>query len=107
MRTIGGKTRKPKAPTKPQVIIQRGFGLNEYAQIGVDEKSNVTLAWVGDPNAATKYDSKYDAKNKTRHIDDIPENRTFRVLDGRTTLVAKAGAAASFATTARTEMAVG
>lgn len=81
MVTIGGKSRQPKAPAKPQVVIQRGFGLNEYAIVGMDEKNNVTLAWVGDPNAATKYDSRYDAKARTRHIDDIPENRTFRVLE--------------------------
>lgn len=81
MVVIGGKSRKPSAPTKPQIVIQRGFGLNEYAQIGMDEKNNVTLAWVGDPNAATKYDSKYDAKFRTRLIADIPENRTFRVLE--------------------------
>lgn len=79
--TIGGKTRKPAVPTKPQVVIQRGVGLNEYAQIGMDEKSNVTLAWVGDPNAATKYDSRYDAKFRTRHIDDIPQARVFRILE--------------------------
>lgn len=81
MTIIGGKARKPSAPTKPQVVIQRGFGLNEYALIGMDDKSNVTLAWVGDPNSATKYDSKYDAKFRTRHIHDIPENRAFRVLE--------------------------
>lgn len=83
MVTIGGKTRKPQAPNKPQVVIQRGFGLNEYAPIGSDEESNITLAWVGDPNAATKFDSKYDAKNRTRHIDDIPDNRSFRILETR------------------------
>jgi hypothetical protein len=81
MVTIGGKARKPKTPAKPQVVIQRGFGLNEYALIGMDEKSNVTLAWVGDPNSATKYDSRYDAKFRTRLIGDIPENRMFRVLE--------------------------
>lgn len=83
MVTIGGKTKKPKAATKPQVVIQRGFGLNEYALIGADEYSNITLAWVGDPNAATKFDSKYDAKNRTSHIADIPDNRSFRILETR------------------------
>lgn len=78
---IGGKTRKAHAPAKPQVVIQRGLGINEYALIGLDEKSNVTLAWVGDPYSATKYDSKYDAKFKTRLIEDIPEGRAFRVLE--------------------------
>lgn len=81
MVTIGGKARKPKAPAKPQVVIQRGLGLNEYALIGTDENSNTTLAWIGDPHSATKYDSKYDAKFRTRHIDDILENRMFRVLE--------------------------
>lgn len=83
MVTIGGKTKKAKVPTKPQVVIQRGFNLNEYALIGADDKHNITLAWVGDPNAATKFESKYDAKNRTRHIEDIPENRTFRVLEAK------------------------
>jgi len=81
MVTIGGKTKKAKVPTKPQVVIQRGFSLNEYALIGMDDKQNVTLSWIGDPNAATKFESKYDAKNRTRHIGDIPENRSFRVLE--------------------------
>jgi hypothetical protein len=83
MATIGGKSRKPKVPTKPQVVIQRGFSLNEYALIGIDDKHNVTLAWVGDPNAASKFESKYDAKNRTRHIADIPENRSYRVLENQ------------------------
>lgn len=79
---IGGKTKKKlQAPSKPQVVIQRAFGINEYALLGMDDKSNITLAWVGDPYAATKYESKYDAKNRTRHIGDIPEGRVFRVLD--------------------------
>lgn len=81
MTTIGGETRKPKTPAKPQVVIQRGAGLNEYALIGTDEKSNITLDWVGDPNAASKFDSKYDAKFRTRHFADIPETRSFRVLE--------------------------
>lgn len=80
MVTIGGKHRAPKKPTKPEVVIQRGFGINEYAIIGVDDNHNTTLAWVGDPNAATKYVSKYDAKFRTRLIDDIPEGRVFKVL---------------------------
>lgn len=81
MVTIGGKTRSPKKPTKPQFVIQRGYGLNEYAQIGMDDKNNALISWVGDPNAATKYDSKYDAKFRTRNIDDIPENRVFKQLE--------------------------
>lgn len=84
MVTIGGPSKKKFiSPEKPQVVIQRGFALNEFALIGLDDKQNVTLTWIGDPYAATKYESKYDAKNRTRHIADIPENRSFRVLEPR------------------------
>lgn len=79
---IGGRTKKKlQAPSKPQVVIQRAAGRNEFALLGHDDKSNVTLAWIGDPYAATKFESKYDAKNRTRHIDDIPEGRVLKVLD--------------------------
>jgi hypothetical protein len=81
MVTIGGKGKKPHKPTKPQFVIQRGYGLNEYAAISADSEGHVTLAWVGDPNAATKYDSKYNAKFRTAAIDDIPENRVFKELE--------------------------
>jgi hypothetical protein len=81
---IGGKTKKKlQTPIKPQVVIQRANGINEYALIGLDDKQNVTLAWIGDPYAATKYDSKYDAKFRTRNIADIPDGRAFRVLEQR------------------------
>ena len=81
MVAIGGKTKQPKAPTKPQVVIQRGYSLNEYALIEKDDKGEIVISWVGDSNAASKFESKYDAKNRTRHIDDIPENRVFKVLE--------------------------
>jgi hypothetical protein len=79
---IGGKTKKKlQAPSKPQVVIQLAFGLNQFALLGADDKGNVTLSWIGDPYAATKYESKYDAKNRTRHIAEIPESRVFKVLE--------------------------
>ena len=81
MTAIGGKHRKPKAPAQPQVVIQLADGLNSFAQLGMDDKNRATLAWVGDPNAATKFDSKYSAKSRTREIADIPETRVFRVLE--------------------------
>lgn len=80
MVTIGGKS-KVKASDKPEVVIQRGMGVNEYALFGIDEKTKQsTIDWVGDPNAATKFNSKFEAKSRTREIDNIPAGRTFRVL---------------------------
>ena len=80
MVTIGGKSRKPKLPTQPQFVIKLAEHLNEYAVIGTDDNQRATLAWIGDPNAATKFDSKYQAKSRTREIADIPETRVFRML---------------------------
>ena len=80
MTTIGGKPRKPKIPSQPQVVIRLAYGLNQYAQIGMDGEQRATLAWIGDPNAATKFNSKYEAKSRTREFADIPETRVFHVL---------------------------
>lgn len=81
---VGGTLKKKQAaPVKPQFVIQWMDGVNEHALLKNDEKGNVMLAWVGDPYAATKFESKYDAKNRTSHIADIPESRVFRVLEQR------------------------
>jgi hypothetical protein len=80
MIAIGGKSKKIK-PSKPQVVIQRGQGVNEFALFGTDDKQNATLSWVGDPNAASKFDSKYNAKLRTREIADVPESRVFHILN--------------------------
>lgn len=80
MTTIGGKHSKPKLPSQPQVVIQLAHGLNQYASIGVDSEQRATIAWIGDPNAATKFCSKYEAKARTRHVADIPETRVFQTL---------------------------
>lgn len=83
MSTIGGK-HKVKVPNKPQVVIQIGFGVNEYALLGVDEKTRqTTIDWVGDPNAATKFNSKFEAKSRTREIENIPSSRVFKMLEAR------------------------
>ncbi len=81
MTAIGGKHRKPKLPSQPQVIVQLAEHLNQYAIFGMDDKQNATIAWIGDPNAATKFNSKYEAKSRTRDMADIPETRIFRVLE--------------------------
>lgn len=80
MVTIGGKTKTIK-PSKPQVVIQRAPFTNEFALFGIDDKQNATLTWVGDPNAASKFDSKYNAKSRVRDVTDIPDSHIFKVLE--------------------------
>ena len=82
MVTIGGKHRKPKLPSQPQVVIQLAAHLNQYAAIGMDGDQRATLAWIGDPNAATKFNSKYEAKTRVRDFADIPSTRVFHTLGG-------------------------
>jgi len=81
MITIGGKTKKPHAPMKPQVVIQIADGINQFALLSADDKGHPTIDWIGDPNAATKFDSKYSAKFRTMSIADIPETRVFSILE--------------------------
>lgn len=77
MTTIGGKT-KTKKPTQPQYVVQLALHLNEFARLIYDEE--VTVTWIGDPNAATKFDSKYAAKARMREFEDVPATRCFREL---------------------------
>ena len=75
---IGGKT-KVKKPTQPQFVVQLAEHLNEYAKFTIDDVGYVYINWVGDPNSATKFDSKYAAKSRVREFD-IPETRCFKEL---------------------------
>ncbi len=77
---IGGKSRKPDLPKQPQIVIQRAEGVNEYAIFGTDDKGNSIVAWIGDPNAASKFNSKYEAKSRTREMENIPETRRWVTL---------------------------
>lgn len=70
---IGGKT-KVRKPAQPQVVVQRSGILNEYLKLGEE------ITWVGDPNSATKFDSKYQAKSRVRELADVPETRCFKEL---------------------------
>jgi len=79
MVAIGGKTKKPKLPSQPQIVVQRAFGVNEFMRLSTQD-DQIVISWVGDPNSATKYSSRYDAKNKTRELADVPETRVFQVL---------------------------
>lgn len=76
---IGGKTKIFK-PTQPQFVVQLAEGHNEYMKL-VASDSELLVTWVGDPNAATKFDSKYSAKSRVRDIDNIPGTRCFKALD--------------------------
>lgn len=81
MVAIGGKPRKAKLPSQPQVVIQRAAYVNEYALFGTDDKGLTILTWIGDPNAATKFNSKYEAKSRTREMENVPESRVFMQLE--------------------------
>lgn len=75
MVAIGGKT-KVRKPQQPQVVVQRSEGVNEFLKLGEE------IAWVGDPNAATKFDSKYAAKSRVRDMEDVPMSRRFMQIEG-------------------------
>lgn len=84
MIAIGGKTKKPKLPSQPQVVVQLAHGINQYAKIlAAGEDCPEGVAWIGDPNAATKFDSKYAAKSRIRDLDWVPETRVFHTLPAR------------------------
>ncbi len=71
---IGGKSKKPNKPTQPQFVVQLSLNHNEYLKLGAE------IEWVGDPNAATKFDSKYAAKTRVRDLEDVPDGRCFKEL---------------------------
>lgn len=81
MVAIGGQHRKPKLPAQPQVVVQRASSTNEFALIGADDKGLTTITWIGDPNAATKFNSKYEAKSRVREMVDVPDTRVFKALE--------------------------
>lgn len=81
MVAIGGKSRKAKLPSQPQVVVQRAAFTNEFALFGMDDKGLTVLTWIGDPNAATKFNSKYEAKSRVREMEDVPETRVFKVME--------------------------
>lgn len=73
MTAIGGKTKTVK-PSQPQFVVQKAGDVNEFLKLGED------VAWVGDPNAATKFDSKYAAKCRVRELEDVPTTRCYMEL---------------------------
>lgn len=71
---VGG-TAKLKKPSQPQFVVQKSGILNEYLKLGEE------ITWVGDPNSATKFDSKYQAKTRIREFEDVPATRCFKELE--------------------------
>jgi hypothetical protein len=88
MIAIGGKPRKAKLPAQPQVVVQRAPFTNEFALIGADDKGLTTITWIGDPNGATKFSSKYEAKSRVREMEDVPETRVFKVMEHKAKVAA-------------------
>jgi hypothetical protein len=76
---IGGKIKR-KTPAQPQFVVQRTALANEYMKIAHNEDGEMEINWVGDPNAATQFDSKYHAKSRVRELMDVPETRCFKEL---------------------------
>lgn len=83
MVAIGGKPRKAKLPAQPQVVVQRAQSVNEFALFSTDDKGMTVLTWIGDPNAASKFNSKYEAKARIRDMEDVPESRVLKLLEGK------------------------
>lgn len=79
MTAIGGKTKLKKA-SQPQYVVQLSWHINEYALFKTDDNGLLNIHWVGDPNAATKFDSKYQAKYRVRELADVPGTRCFKQL---------------------------
>lgn len=79
MTEIGRKIKAKKA-TQPQYVVQVAEDINQYAKFATDEAGELHIVWVGDPNAATKFDSKYGAKLRVRELDNVPQTRCFREL---------------------------
>ena len=75
---IGGKTKILKA-TQPQFVVQLSDNLNSFAKLEYIN-GEVIVKWVGDPNAATQFTSKYAAKTRVRELVDVPETRCFKEL---------------------------
>jgi hypothetical protein len=75
---IGGKTKVAKV-TQPQFVVQLSSNANSFAKLEY-VNGEVIVNWVGDPNAATQFTSKYAAKTRVRELVDVPETRCFKEL---------------------------
>lgn len=76
---IGGKTKKAHKATQPQFVVQENYGANSYLKFVADD-SGLAFTWTSDPQEATKFDSKYAAKERVRDIDGLPATPCFKEL---------------------------
>lgn len=76
---IGGKTKKAHKADKFQFVVQKAYGVNEYLKFVADD-SGLSFTWTSDPNDATKFDSKYAAKERVRDIEGLSATRCFKEL---------------------------
>lgn len=74
---IGGTKRKEAKATQPMFVVQLDPNTNSFAKL-IYIDSNVEVVWVGDPNAATQFTSKYAAKTRVRELADVPQTRCFK-----------------------------
>lgn len=79
MVAIGGKTKKAHKPAQPQFVVQKAYGVNEYLKFVADD-SGLSFTWTSDPNDATKFDSKYAAKERVRDIEGLSATPCFKEL---------------------------
>ena len=64
---------------QPQFVVESGFGTNEYLKF-VSDDNGLLLTWIGDPNEATQFSSKFAAKERIREIEGLPATRCFKEL---------------------------
>ena len=76
---IGGKTKKTAKAAQPQFVVQESYGANSYLKFIADD-SGLAFTWTSDPNDATKFDSKYAAKERVRDIEGLSATRCFKEL---------------------------
>lgn len=76
---IGGTKRKEAKATQPMYVVQKSSSLNDFAKLEYIN-GEVIVNWVGDPNVATQFSSKYAAKARIRELVDAPETRCFKEL---------------------------
>jgi hypothetical protein len=76
---IGGTKRKEAKATQPMFVVQFSANENRYLWLGYNN-GEAGVTWVGDPNAATQFSSKYAAKARIRELADVPQTRCFKEL---------------------------
>ncbi len=80
--TIIGGPRKIVRAAQPQYVVRASAHTNEYLLLKTNDRGQLHAEWIGDPNAATKFDSRYQAKERTRELENVPDTRLFAEVGG-------------------------